>query len=89
LWRVRDARPLVAGPATLTHLGPTELDLNFAAAGEAVVRLHGDTDWNLLAGAGCTGHTSTGWLTVTAQRAGPVRLQPSALAERGGSADCD
>jgi hypothetical protein len=75
VWRVRHARPLVTGPATMRALGPASFVLDFNRPGTAVVRIRASTMWVPTSGHACVGSKSARWLTVSAAGAGDVRIQ--------------
>ena len=74
VWRVRNSRPLVSGPATMRALGAASFVLDFAQAGTATVRIRADGMWVPTGGHVCVGTDSDGWLTVTAPSAAEVTL---------------
>jgi hypothetical protein len=75
VWRVADAQPLVAGPATLTALSASSVSVDFTRPGTAVVRIHASPLWHVTEGHGCVDATDTGWLRVRANRPGPLTLE--------------
>ncbi|HEV7148555.1 MAG TPA: hypothetical protein VGN48_16305 [Pedococcus sp.] len=72
VWRVVAARPMVAGPATLSHLGADSVELRFARAGVATVRVRASGMWTVTSGEACIVTTRGAWLRV--QTAGPGRV---------------
>ena len=72
VWKVRNARPIVSGPARLTSVGTASLSLDFARAGQATVRIRSSSMWAVTTGEGCITSDRQGWLVVTAAAPGPV-----------------
>jgi hypothetical protein len=89
VWRVRGARALVDGPASLGTLGPASFVLDFRRAGMATVRIRASDMWAVTHGDACVMADRGGWLTVSARSAGPVQLRSRvgvhALGHRGDS----
>ncbi len=75
VWRVRDATPLLSGPARLVRLGPASLTVRFARAGTARVRIRASGMWTVTAGEGCVGSTSNGWLLLRAKAAATLTMR--------------
>jgi hypothetical protein len=92
VWRVRDARPLLTGPAQLVQLGSASLTVRFAKAGMAVIRVRASSQWDARSGEACVSNDANGWLTVTAGEPGTVRLQAQlnvdSLGSLGSEARC-
>jgi hypothetical protein len=74
LWEVRDARPLVSGPATLVRLGVSSVELDARSAGRARVLVRWTRFWRVTAGDACIAPTAAGWIRVELAHAGPVTL---------------
>lgn len=75
VWRVRAAQPMALGAARIVALGSDSVQLYFARAGDAVIRIHADPMWSVSAGAACvTVDQSDGWLHVRAVAPGSVTL---------------
>jgi hypothetical protein len=75
VWRVRQAQPLVTGPATMRTIGPASFALHFNRPGTAVVRIRANTMWVPTSGHACVGTDGADWLTVSATGAGDVTVQ--------------
>jgi hypothetical protein len=92
LWRVRDPRPLVSGPAEVTHLDVTTVGLDATAAGSMTVLVHWTGFWRITNGAGCVRPADDGWTQVTVAQPGPVELSArfgvGALFGAGRSGSC-
>jgi hypothetical protein len=92
LWRVRDARPLVSGPATLLSIGVSRIRLRATAPGSAVVLVRWTRFWRVTRGVACIAPTGDGWTQVSFGRPGPVTLTASvglgALAGAGSNGSC-
>ena len=74
VWRVRDAKPLITGPARLVQLGAASLTVRFTTAGTAVIRIRASSQWVARGGEACVSDDPDGWLTVSAAQPGTVRL---------------
>lgn len=92
LWRVRDARPIVSGPAQLVNLGISSIDLNATAKGTSIVLIRWTKFWRVTTGQACIAPTSDGWTQVNIQQPGPIRISADvnlgSLAGAGGSGSC-
>lgn len=74
LWQVRDARPLVSGPAKLVRLGVSSIDLQATGAGTAVVLVRWTRFWRVTTGDACVAPTDDNWTQVELHAPGPVTL---------------
>jgi hypothetical protein len=72
VWRVKAARPLVSGGATLQQLGPASFTLGFARPGRAIVRIHANGLWEITSGRGCLASTASGWIQVYGRASGSI-----------------
>jgi hypothetical protein len=72
VWRVRGARPLVAGAARLRKLGPASFTLDFTRPGSATVGIHANGLWEITSGRACVAATADGWIQVRARSPGLV-----------------
>jgi hypothetical protein len=92
LWSVRDARPIVSGPAKLVKLGISSIDLHATGTGTAVVLVRWTKFWRVSDGQACIAPTSDGWTRVDIQQPGPVRISAdvnlASLAGAGGEGSC-
>jgi hypothetical protein len=86
-WRVfqlLDPAPLIAPPASLVALGRQSFSLRFAAAGRATAHVRFSPYWQ--ADRGCVSRAPGGWTSVSARRAGLVRVRirfsPARIAAR-------
>lgn len=75
LWQVRDAQPLVRGPATLVNLGISTMQLNATKAGTAVVLVRWTRFWQVTSGDACVAPSPDGWTQVTMMRPGPITIE--------------
>lgn len=90
IWRVRAAVPLASGAARLTHLGPAQVQLDFARPGAVTVRVRWTLLWQPTAKTTCVQPTADNWLQVRSSRPGPVTVNAglnSAVLSR--HYDCD
>jgi hypothetical protein len=71
LFRVRDAQPLVTGPAKLVSLTSSRIVLDARRAGTALVRVRFTPYWAIATG-GCVARAAGGWTRVELPRAGGV-----------------
>jgi hypothetical protein len=74
VYRVRDARSLVSGPARLLSVGPDWFSLRATRAGRLLVRTRFTPYWTVAAGAACLAPTSDGLTSVTVRRPGYLRV---------------
>ena len=77
VWKVTGAQPLVSG-ATLTNLATSSFQLDFAAAGDAVVRVRMSSLWQVTSGQGCVlpaEPDGDGWVHVRAAEPGAVTVR--------------
>ena len=74
VYRVRDAQPLVSGPAQLLSVGPDWFALRAPRAGRLLVRTRFTPYWTVAAGAACLAPTRDGLTAVTVSRPGDVRV---------------
>lgn len=92
LWQVRDAAPLVRGPATLVRLGVSTIRLQAHGAGTAVVLVRWTRFWRVTAGDACIAPSPDGWTQVALTGPGPVTLtanvELSSLAGSGQTGSC-
>ena len=72
LWHVRDARPLVSGPATLVKLGISSMTLSSRGAGPAVVLVRWTRFWRVTTGYACVRPTPQQWTEVDLTGPGTV-----------------
>ncbi|MDQ6607250.1 MAG: hypothetical protein M3Z06_11970, partial [Actinomycetota bacterium] len=73
VYAVRDAVPIVQGPATLTELGPNSLTLRARRAGRLLLRIHFTPYWRLGAGSGCVAPAGD-FTKLTLRRPGTAKL---------------
>ncbi len=71
LWRVRNARPIVVGPAAIRAQGPASFVLDFRRGGTAVVDIRASPMWTATSGEACVGSRGP-WLTVSSRTPGSV-----------------
>ena len=71
VYRVRDAQPLVSGPAKLVSLTHERLVLEAQHAGTALVRVRWTPYWEVVTG-GCVERGPGGWTRIELPRAGRV-----------------
>jgi hypothetical protein len=74
-WRVFavvQPTPLASRPATVTAVGPESFGVAFAAPGTSTVRIRFTPYWK--ADRGCVARAAGGFTSVSATRAGPVRV---------------
>jgi hypothetical protein len=79
-WRVfavAGARPLGAGAARVTALGPERVGLDAGRAGVVDLRVHFTPYWRIAAGRGCVGEGPGGWTRVRVDAPGAVAIAPS------------
>jgi hypothetical protein len=92
LWAVRDARPIVSGPARLVNLGISSIDLQATSKGTAVVLVRWTRFWRVTGGQACIAPTTDGWTQVEVQQPGPIRISTDvnlgSLAGAGGKGSC-
>lgn len=75
VWRVRGARGLVTGPASISSLGAASFVLDFTRRGTATVRIRANGMWAVTNGDGCVESDRRGWLTVAAAAPGRLTLR--------------
>ncbi|MDQ6606168.1 MAG: hypothetical protein M3Z06_06420 [Actinomycetota bacterium] len=73
VYAVRDALPIVQGPATLTALGPNSLTLRARRAGRLLLRVRFTPYWKLGEGSGCVAPDGD-FTRLTLRRPGPAKL---------------
>ncbi len=73
VYAVRDALPIVQGPATLTGLGPNSVTLRADRAGPLLVRVRFTPYWKLGEGSGCVAPDGD-FTKLTLRRPGLVKL---------------
>jgi hypothetical protein len=92
LWRVRNAIPLVSGPATLLSVGVSRVRRRATDAGTAVVLVRWTRFWRVTRGVACVAPTPDGWTQVSFSRPGPVTITAKvglgSLAGSGSSGSC-
>jgi len=75
VWLVTDSTGLVTGPATLTRLGVSSLQVDFSAPGLATVLVHFTPYWAVDGdGDACVFQAADGWTGILTDAAGPVSL---------------
>ena len=74
LWRVRDATPLLRGPARLIDVGASQVHLDALGPGTATVLLRWTRFWRVTSGVACVAPTSDGWTAVKLFQPGPVTV---------------
>jgi len=93
LWEVRDARPLLSGPARLDRLGPSTIRLTATEPGTSVLLVRWTRFWRVTDGAACVAPTDDGWTQIRASQPGPVRLSAAigfgALTGAGRDGSCN
>lgn len=92
LWSVRDARPIVSGPARLIDLGISSVTLDATDVGSAVVLVRWTRFWRVTEGQACVAPTSSGWTRVDIQQPGSIKIEADvglgSLAGAGGDGSC-
>ncbi len=92
LWAVRDARPIVSGPARLVKIGVSSIELNATGIGSATVLVRWTRFWRVTKGHACVAPTPDGWTRVDIQRPGPITVAANvnigSLAGAGGDGSC-
>ena len=92
LWTVRDAQPIVSGPATLLRLDVSSIDLRATAPGTAVVLVKWTRFWRVTEGQACIAPTADGWTSIDIQKPGPITISADvnlgSLAGAGGEGSC-
>jgi hypothetical protein len=73
VYAVRDATPIVQGPATLRAIGPDSLTLHVHAPGTVLVRVRFTPYWALAGGSGCVA-PHAGFTRLTLRSTGQMRL---------------
>jgi hypothetical protein len=74
LFAVRGAQPLVQRPARLSALTSDSFTLQAPRPGAYTVRLHFTPYWALASGSGCVSEAPGGWTSLSARRAGSLRV---------------
>ncbi len=77
-WRayaVRDALPLVAGPATMVALRPNTFTLRASRPGTVLVRVRTTPYYEVTRGSACIAPSPDGWTHLRVARAGLVRVE--------------
>jgi hypothetical protein len=75
VWLFTESEGLVHGPAELTELGVSSLEVNFDEPGMAIVLVHYTPYWQLSEDSeACVFRAADGWTGILAERPGPVRL---------------
>lgn len=74
-YAVRDALPLVSGPATLMSLRPDGFTLRARGPGLILVRVRTTPYYTVTQGTACIAKSEDGWTRVRVARAGTVRVQ--------------
>jgi len=92
LWSVRDARPIVSGPARLVKLGISSVELDASDVGSATVLVRWTRFWRVTAGRACVAPTTDGWTRVDIQQPGRITIAANvnigSLAGAGGGGSC-
>lgn len=92
LWAVRDAQPIVSGPATLVNLGISSVELNATHTGAAIVLVRWTKFWRVTEGHACIAPTSSGWTQVDIQQPGLIKISADvnlgSLTGAGGAGSC-
>ena len=92
LWSVRDARPIVSGPARLVKLGISSIELDASDVGTATVLVRWTRFWRVTEGQACVAPTTDGWTKVDIQQPGPITIAANvnigSLAGAGGDGSC-
>jgi len=78
VWTVVDSPGLVSGPAHVTSLGPDRVELDAAAAGTALVRVHYTPRWSVASGDACVLNHG-GWTELVIRHPGHIDLTTSLL----------
>jgi len=82
VYRVTGSPGIVSGPARLVSLQGGNVTLEMTTAGTALVRVHYNTHWTVVSGAGRVHGTPEHWTAVDAAAPGrlvlELRLVPSA-----------
>jgi len=82
VYKVTGSPGIVSGPAHLVSLRGGNVTLEMTTAGTALVRVHYNTRWTVVSGAGCVHGTPEHWTAVDAASPGrlvlELRLVPSA-----------
>jgi hypothetical protein len=75
VYAVRDPAPMVSGSgASVTRLGPNEVDLTVARPGVHLLRVRFTPYWQLSGVRGCVGRAPGGFTTLSLRGAGRARL---------------
>lgn len=74
VYRVRGARGLASGPATVTRLRTQGFDLRALRAGRVVVRVRWTPYWKVLAGDACARRADGDWTEIRVKGPGTVRV---------------
>ena len=88
-WRVFElpgAPGLVQGPARVTKLDGSHVNLAVAGPGDITLRVRYSSRWAIAAGQACLAPTPGGWISITSGRPGELRLQLRLLP--AGAASC-
>jgi len=74
LWQVKDATPLVRGPARLLSMGVSQVRLEALGTGQATVLVRWTRFWRVTSGAACVAPSRGGWTDVRLFGPGPVTI---------------
>ncbi len=75
VWLFTGSEGLVRGPAELTELGVSSIEVTFREPGMATVLVHYTPYWQLMdGGQACVFRAADGWTGILTESAGPVRL---------------
>jgi hypothetical protein len=75
VWLFTESEGLVRGPADLTELGVSSVEVTFDEPGMAVVLVHYTPYWRLMDGSeACVFRAADGWTGILTESGGPVRL---------------
>lgn len=92
LWEVRDARPLVNGPARLVRLGISSIQIDGTGPGTVHVLVRWTRFWRVTEGVACVRPSPSGWTQVELTRPGPVTITAKvglrSLAGAGADGSC-
>ena len=87
VFQVTGSTGLVLGPAVVTHLDGSRVEIRVSAAGPFLLRVRYDRRWAVTGDNACIAPAPGGWTEVTSHRAGDVRLDLGLF--RDGDAGCN